>query len=94
MKERFARLTALTLAKGESLLVAGATLLRRCGGRPTVLPLPVPLLSPLTEPGLLVTITVDAELEETEGELGPPLPEEEESTAGNRQISTWSSLPR
>jgi len=81
IRERFAGLTALTLAKGELLLVAGATFLRRCGGRPAVLLLPVPLLSPMTELGVLVTITVDADCEDTEGELAPRLPEEDETTA-------------
>ena len=74
--------------------MAGAILLRRCGGRPVVLPLPVPLLSPLTELGVLVTITVDVEREDTEGEAAPLLPEEEETTAANHQLLTSSSLPR
>jgi len=84
MEKRFARLTALTLAKGEILRVPAAAFLRRCGGRPAVLPLPVPLLSPLTELGVLVTITVDSEREDTDGELAPRLPEEDETTTDRR----------
>jgi len=88
MGKQIARLTALTLAKGELLLEDGAALLRRCGGRPAVLPLPVPLLSLLTELGVLVTITVDSEREDTDGELAPRLPEEDETTAERRELLT------